>query len=1054
MIQPLLSKPFRPLLAVLCIFAFFGANLSRSAAADVSSKPYIRSIRLEDTNVVVLAFVPQNIRRVTLESRDRLGAGTWSPRAIARIQGQETEITFRLPRSPKLELLRLRTDSQEPLPPSFYTDKTSFPGGPGNDFNLAAGGQIFERAPTAGDANSTAPTREVVESDIWKISGDFVYFFNQYRGLQVIDHSQPDAPVVRGTYPLPAAGEQMYLLPGKIVALLARENCSWSYTGDGSQLLLLSTDSAVPVQIGTVPIPGYIQESRLVGNVLYVASQTYRPIDASERSTWEWGTVLSSFDLSDPAKPAARKTLWYSGYGNVISATDKFLFVASQVMDNWWRSVVRVIDISDPAGEMVPYATVYPAGRVPDKFKMNLNGTTFTVISEAQTPVGRLITSLETFTLENNRPLMLGSLQLGDRERLHATRFDGDRVYIVTFFQIDPLWIVDLSDPAKPRIAGELEVPGWSTYIEPLGDRLVAVGVETNRVTVSLFGVGDPAHPQLLSKVRLGENYSWSEANNDEKAFSVLPDANLILVPYQGDGTNGYVSRVQLLDLSRDSLTQRGIIEHPFQPRRATLHRDRILSISGRELLVVDAVDRDHPVVKADTDLAWPVNRVFLVGDFIVEIEAQMSWWGPMTPPAVRLARANDPDSILAIARLEKPDPIMGADVRNGRLFIAQENEVGFYPVFFAEGDAADPKTNNPSTTLTLSVFDLTRLPELPLLSRTEAAVQPVGWHNELEAVWPKEDIQVWSARGFYSFWRGPVPLVGGVADARVGGAFFRPWWGGGGVGRLTAFDVQASPKLVSSVTLSDSNRFSFSSAFAAAGKVFISHQASEYFLNEQTGQNKPDATGDVVKPIEPPIGIWVQKYFLDVVDYGDPANPVIRPPVNIPGTLTALGHDGELVYTTGYHWNATMNTDWSEWLDVSAYDGIAAHLVDSLSLSNFWPHPLAFKGDFVFLGRPASETTLPSLIETWTLDSTGRFKRAATTELKSPAQDLLVKGDLLVVTSDRIQLFNAADPTRLTSIGENRAGFCWGYDLRHGDGSVERGFWVPLGDYGVGKVP
>ena len=185
-------------------------------------------------------------------------------------------------------------------------------------------------------------------------------------------------------------------------------------------------------------------------------------------------------------------------------------------------------------------------------------------------------------------PKKLGELELGHGERLFATRFDNDRVYVVTFLRKDPLWVVDLADPANPKISGELEVPGWSTYIQPLGDRLVTVGIDTSnswRVAVSLFDVKDPTNPSLLSKVPLGDNYSWSEVNSDEKALTVLPEAGLILVPYQGNTTNGYASRVQLIDLGATSLTARGVIEHRLQPRRATLFGNRVLSISGLELM-------------------------------------------------------------------------------------------------------------------------------------------------------------------------------------------------------------------------------------------------------------------------------------------------------------------------------------------------------------------------------------------------------------------------------------------------------------------------------------
>src|SRR5262249_26869796 len=219
-----------------------------------------------------------------------------------------------------------------------------------------------------------------------------------------------------------------------------------------------------------------------------------------------------------------------------------------------------------------------------------------------------------------------------------------------TFRRIDPLWVVDLSDPANPRIAGELQVPGYSTFIQPLGDRLVTVGLDTSnswRVAVSLFDVHDPGAPALLSNVALGQNSSWSEANSDEKAFNVMPDAGLILLPYQGDYTNGYASRIQLIDLNRDSLALRGTIDHAAQPRRATVHQDRILSLSGEELLTVDAPDRDQPKIKTVIPLAWSVDLTFVQGRYLLELSTASSWWWNNPPtPAIRITPLDQPDQV------------------------------------------------------------------------------------------------------------------------------------------------------------------------------------------------------------------------------------------------------------------------------------------------------------------------------------------------------------------------------------------------------------------------
>src|SRR5207249_1169601 len=201
-----------------------------------------------------------------------------------------------LPKAAGLGVLRVRADDQEPLPASFYSGTNSFTGQP---VSSGALGGVFEGAaddsrgaPPAADA----PGRDVVESDIWKISGDRLYFFNQYRGLQIIDISAPDAATVMGVLPLPAAGEQMYLLDSTHVVLLARDGCGWGSAESESQVLIVNVAGGAPKVVASVPVKGFIQESRLVGAALYVASETLRPLTSN---SWEWGTLVTSFDLSN-----------------------------------------------------------------------------------------------------------------------------------------------------------------------------------------------------------------------------------------------------------------------------------------------------------------------------------------------------------------------------------------------------------------------------------------------------------------------------------------------------------------------------------------------------------------------------------------------------------------------------------------------------------------------------------------------------------------------------------------------------------------------------------
>ena len=126
---------------------------------------------------------------------------------------------------------------------------------------------------------------------------------------------------------------------------------------------------------------------------------------------------------------------------------------------------------------------------------------------------------------------------LGKTERIYAVRFIEDRGYVVTFRQTDPLYTLDLADPAHPRVRGELKILGYSSYLHPVGEHeLVGIGQDASAEGVrqgtqlSLFDVADPAAPKLLHKIALGEASS-SDAEYDHHAFLWWAPTRLAVVP-------------------------------------------------------------------------------------------------------------------------------------------------------------------------------------------------------------------------------------------------------------------------------------------------------------------------------------------------------------------------------------------------------------------------------------------------------------------------------------------------------------------------------------------
>ncbi len=137
---------------------------------------------------------------------------------------------------------------------------------------------------------------------------------------------------------------------------------------------------------------------------------------------------------------------------------------------------------------------------------------------------------------------IVGSVDnIAPRETIQSARFLGDRGYVVTFEQIDPLFTLDLADPTNPRVVGELKVPGFSTFLVPVDDdHLLAVGQYVPppgefapwAVQLSLFDVSNFASPTLMDNVIIGkDNGAYSEALYDPKAFTYFPESNLIAFP-------------------------------------------------------------------------------------------------------------------------------------------------------------------------------------------------------------------------------------------------------------------------------------------------------------------------------------------------------------------------------------------------------------------------------------------------------------------------------------------------------------------------------------------
>lgn len=134
---------------------------------------------------------------------------------------------------------------------------------------------------------------------------------------------------------------------------------------------------------------------------------------------------------------------------------------------------------------------------------------------------------------------------LAKGERIYSVRFMGNRAYMVTFVETDPLFVIDISNPTTPTVLGELKIPGYSKYLHPYDEtHLIGIGedtdvvnygygdrVVTNGMKMAMFDVTDPNNPQELYNVKIGEKGTYSELLYNHKALLFSKEKNIIAFP-------------------------------------------------------------------------------------------------------------------------------------------------------------------------------------------------------------------------------------------------------------------------------------------------------------------------------------------------------------------------------------------------------------------------------------------------------------------------------------------------------------------------------------------
>jgi len=322
-------------------------------------------------------------------------------------------------------------------------------------------------------------------------------------------------------------------------------------------------------------------------NALYITYTYYpSPLETYHRFIKEkCGDILSSDDMLRIDKLIALEISEEAKLFELETILEPYLKEISARAENYFAERARDLQLTGIIKVDLESFGIVAQGRVPgyplNQFSLDeFNGylRLATTIEPFIWMFGSVQSANDVYILDGELKVVGSVKDLGLTERIYSVRFIGEKGYIVTFRETDPFYVLDLSDPANPRLTGELKIPGYSSYLHPITENLIlGIGRENLNVKISLFDVSESSQPVELDKTILDEY--WSDVLETHHAFLLDPDHKVFFLPA---GQNGYVFSYENAKISQVLKTEISEIS------RAVYLDDFLYLIGSRGIVVFD----------------------------------------------------------------------------------------------------------------------------------------------------------------------------------------------------------------------------------------------------------------------------------------------------------------------------------------------------------------------------------------------------------------------------------------------------------------------------------
>ena len=261
--------------------------------------------------------------------------------------------------------------------------------------------------------------------------------------------------------------------------------------------------------------------------------------DTSLNSSMKWSKISEILQASYNEMDKNQKERLFEKIRNAVDEYD------IKIQEETRKTIIHKISIDGGDLEYIAKGSV--PGRLLNQFSMDENDSKLRVATttEYYTQHQGIMRANAVYVLDENM-VKIGELEnIAPDESIFSSRFIDDRLYLVTFQQIDPFFVIDLSSNT-PKILGELKIPGFSNYLHPYDEEhVIGIGRDTKQteegwvqqlgVKIALFNVKDVSNPIVADEVIIGDRSTNSEALYNHKSFFFDSNSKTLSIPISGN---------------------------------------------------------------------------------------------------------------------------------------------------------------------------------------------------------------------------------------------------------------------------------------------------------------------------------------------------------------------------------------------------------------------------------------------------------------------------------------------------------------------------------------